>query len=161
MYVCNASATLIANIFENNYNGHISSSKIVSDISDNFSWFCVSFIRWKNKAMKNRNSWLLKILWRKICQWSQLNWESTVSKSNDNVNKFFSTLYNKLNRTVNKHMLSCVLQMRSHLCFVRAGKSEEQFPKDTVGQLSANSHLTVGCLSANCWSAVSWQTANS
>ena len=91
--------------------------------------------------MKNRNSWLLKILRRKICQWSKLNWESTVSKSNDNVNKFFSTLYNKLNRTVNKHMLSCVLQMRSHLCFVRAGKSEEQFPKDTVGQSSAKSLL--------------------
>ena len=31
--------------------------------------------------------------------------------------------------------------MRSHLCFVGAGKSEEQFPKDTVGQSSAKSRL--------------------
>ena len=39
--VYNASATLFDNIFLNNYDSHISSGNIVSDISDNFSQFCV------------------------------------------------------------------------------------------------------------------------
>ena len=34
---------------------------------------------------------------------SQLNWESAASESTNDVNKSFSTFYNKLNRIVNKH----------------------------------------------------------
>ena len=34
---------------------------------------------------------------------SQLNWKSAVSESTNDVNKSFSTFYNKLNRIVNNH----------------------------------------------------------
>lgn len=39
--VHNASATLIDNIFVNNYDAHILSGNIVSAVSDHFSQFCV------------------------------------------------------------------------------------------------------------------------
>ena len=39
--VHNASATLIDNLFVNNYDAHILSGNIVSDVSDHFSQFCI------------------------------------------------------------------------------------------------------------------------
>ena len=103
--VHNASATLIDNIFVNNYDAHILSGNIVSDVSDHFSQFCVC--RPLGGKIK-----LQKIVTRDFSKFSEekfindlslLNWESAVSESTNDVNKSFSTFYNKLNRIVNKH----------------------------------------------------------
>ena len=103
--VYNTSATLIDNIFVNNYDMHILSGNIVSDISDHFSQFCVC--RSLGRKIKPR-----KIVSRDTSKFSeekfvndlsQLHWESILSESSNDVNKSFSTFYNKLNRIVNKH----------------------------------------------------------
>ena len=103
--VHNASATLIDNIFVNNYDAHILSGNIVSDVSDHFSQFCVCRpLGGKIKLQKIVTRDFSKFSEEKfINDLSQLNWESAVSESTNDVNKSFSTFYNKLNRIVNKH----------------------------------------------------------
>ena len=105
--VHNASVTLINNIFVNNvnYDAHILSGNIFSDISDHFSQFCLcrSFGgKIKLRKILTRDS--SKFSEEKfINDLSQLNWEYAVSVSSNDVNKSFSTFYDKLNRIVNKH----------------------------------------------------------
>ena len=103
--VHNTSATFIDNIFVNNYDAHILSGNIVSDISDHFSQFCVcQSLAGKIKLRKIVTRDSSKISEEKfINDLSQLNWESAVSESSNDVNKSFCTFYNKLNRIVNKH----------------------------------------------------------
>ena len=78
---------------------------IVSDVSDHFSQFCVCRpLGGKIKLQKIVTCDFSKFSEEKfINDLSQLNWESAVSESTNNVNKSFSTFYNKLNRIVNKH----------------------------------------------------------
>ena len=103
--VHNASATLIDNIFVNNYDAHFLSGNIVSDVSDHFSQFCVCRpLGGKTKLQKIVTRDFSKFSEEKfINDLSQLNWESAASESTNDVNKSFSTFYNKLNRIVNKH----------------------------------------------------------
>ena len=96
--VHNNSATLIDNIFVNNYEAHISSGNIVSDISDHFTQFCVC----QSLGEKSRSR--TKFVTRDYSKFSeakfvddlaQLNWEAIID---NDINKSFSTFYNKLNR---------------------------------------------------------------
>ena len=65
---------------------------------------CLPLIRQENKATKNCISRHLKFSEEKfVNDLSQLHWESILSESSNDVNKSFSTFYNKLNRIVNKH----------------------------------------------------------
>lgn len=98
--VHNASATLIDNIFVNNYDTHILSGNIVSEISDHFSQFCVCLpLGGKIKLQKIVTRDFLKFSEEEfVNDLSQLNWEYAVSESTNDVNKSFSSFYNKLKK---------------------------------------------------------------
>ena len=102
--VLNKSATLIDNIFINNYDSKVYSGNIVSDISDHYTQFCVC------NALGNKSKFMPpKVKLRDYSKFSesqflnhlaQLNWESV---EGDDINTSFSVFYNKLDRVVNKH----------------------------------------------------------
>ena len=102
--VLNKSATLIDNIFINNYDSMVYSGNIVSDISDHYTQFCVC------NALGNKSKFMPpKVKLRDYSKFSenqflnhlaQLNWESV---EGDDINTSFSVFYNKLDRVVNKH----------------------------------------------------------
>ena len=97
--VYNDFATLIDNILINKFDEIINSGNIISDISDHYSQrFCI-IDSVKEKAI-NR-----KTLRRDFAQFSekdftkdlsQIDWEAVVSGSQTNINRSFSTFFNKI-----------------------------------------------------------------
>ena len=112
--VYNNSATLIDNILINKFDGIINSGNIISDISDHYSQFCIIHSV-KEKAI-NR-----KTLRRDFSQFSekdftkdlsQIDWEAVVSGSQTNINRSFSTFFNKINKLIDKHAPFKILSPR-------------------------------------------------
>ena len=99
----NNSATLIDNIFTNRFCEYFASGNIVSDITDHFSQFCIfqSFIETTRPAKITIRDYSKYSEQRFLQDLSQLHWESLLSGSD--VDKLFSTFYNKLNKLTNKH----------------------------------------------------------
>ena len=101
--VRNNSATLIDNIFTNKFSEYFASGNIVSDITDHFSQFCI----FQSSTLTNQPAKITSRDYSKYSEQrflqdlSQLHWESLLSGSD--VNKLFSTFYNKLNKLINKH----------------------------------------------------------
>ena len=101
------SSTLIDNIFINNPDNILASGNIISDVSDHFSQFCIL-----NSIASVRQN-IFKHKYRDYSQFSEtlfnnelseIDWESILmNSSSDNPNKAFSTFFNKLNKTLNKH----------------------------------------------------------
>ena len=97
--------TLIDNILTNEMSSQVISGNLVSDISDHFSHFCIvaSFRQEYNKLKRNKM--------RDFSQYSQSTFnELSLTLQNysyvngpNNVNKHFSTLYNKINKLMSKH----------------------------------------------------------
>ena len=103
--VYNNSATLIDNIFVNKLDSKIKSGNIVSDISDHYSQFCIV----QGVKVTAGNS---KILRRDYSQFSEhdflaelaeINWDTVITTEQGNINRSFSTFYNKVNKVVGKH----------------------------------------------------------
>ena len=101
--VCNNSATLIDNIFTNKFSEYFASGNIVSDITDHFSQFCIfqSSILTSQPAKITSRDYSKYSEQRFLQDLSQLHWESLLSGSD--VDKLFSTFYNKLNKLINKY----------------------------------------------------------
>ena len=99
----NNSATLIDNIFTNKFSEYFASGNIVSDITDHFSQFCIfqSSIVTSQPAKITSRDYSKYSEQRFLQDLSQLHWESLLSGSD--VDKLFSTFYNKLNKLINKH----------------------------------------------------------
>lgn len=103
--VRNDSASLIDNIFVNSPTDVLSSGNIITDTSDHFSQFCIM----KSKKEKSKPK---KIKIRNFSNFStdsfindlnQINWNKIVSDGKDNIDKVFSTFYNRFNTIVNRH----------------------------------------------------------
>ena len=101
--VCNNSATLIDNIFTNKFSEYFASGNIVSDVTDHFSQFYIfqSSILTSQPAKITSRDYSKSSEQRFLQDLSQLHWESLLSGSD--VDKLFSTFYNKLNKLINKH----------------------------------------------------------
>ena len=99
------SASLIDNIFVNNPDQIIASGNIISDISDHFSQFCIT------KSMKDKT--VFKAVKRRdlsrFCSvrfnndLAGVHWDNILIYRQNDVNKMFSSFYNKFNKVVNKH----------------------------------------------------------
>ena len=99
------SATLIDNIFVNNFNDLVLSGNVITDLSDHFSQFCIMH----STLTKNR------LHCSKIRDYSrydeasfnkdisQIDWQALLAQASNDPNKQFSTFYNRLNKLVNKH----------------------------------------------------------
>ena len=93
--IYNDSATLIDNILVNTLDHQIHSGNIISDISDDFSQFCIiHFVRNISKSTRGQKM-------RDFSKFSgskfmnevrEINWDSIVQKYQCNVNKLFSSL---------------------------------------------------------------------
>ena len=100
----NYCSSLIDNILVNNPDQVSISGNIISDISDHFSQFCF-FKSGKERALP------VKTKIRDFSHFSessflhdlqQVDWDSFVAHDND-INKTFTTFYNRFNKIVNKH----------------------------------------------------------
>jgi hypothetical protein len=110
----NNSATLIDNILVNTYDQKIYSGNIISDISDHFSQFCViQSLKDKPELPRNRKM-------RDFSRFSenkfinevrQIRWNIVIEKHRRNVDKLFSSFYNKLNKLVNKQTNTYLVKM--------------------------------------------------
>ena len=103
--VHNSSATLIDNILTNKVDANINSGNIVSDISDRFSQFCVSYTFFKKMKSKKQKR-------RDFSGASVNSFNSELSEALLNQNNFddqfvvdiaFSNFYNTLSGLVEKH----------------------------------------------------------
>ena len=104
--VRNTSATLIDNIFVNNPEQVKFSGNLISDISDHFSQFCIM------KSVREKPTKVQKTKFRDYSRFSadrfnddlsQLDWNNILSNANNDMDKLFSSFYNKFNKIVNKH----------------------------------------------------------
>ena len=100
-----SSASLIDNIFTNKVDNDIISGNLITDISDQFTQFCIS----STHVTKGK---LDRPLFRDYNPFSEekfiddvahIRWQTTISEDETNVDKMFSSFYNKLNKVVNKH----------------------------------------------------------
>ena len=97
---------LTDNIFINNPDNILISGNIISDVSDHFSQFCtfdsIANVRQNTFKRKYRDySQFSETLFND--ELSSIDWESIMRNSSHNPNKAFSTFFNKLNITLNKH----------------------------------------------------------
>ena len=102
--VRSTSATLIDNIFVNIPEQVLVSGNIISDISDHFSQFCIlsSTVDQPKENRKVRD--FSKFSSRSfIADLLQVDWDEIIARGTDDINKIFSSFYNKLNKIVNKH----------------------------------------------------------
>ena len=99
------SATLIDNIFTNKVEENIISGNLITDVSDHFKQFCIS----QSPISKGKPA---RKLSRDFSNFSDrdfindlllIKWDHSVPDNETNVNKLFSSFYNKLNKIVNKH----------------------------------------------------------
>ena len=103
--VHNTSATLIDNIFTNDLEQFLVSGNIISDLTDHFSQFCIS---------RNPTNRVLSLP-HKVRDYSkfspddfnneltQINWDIIITNTHQDIDKIFSTFYNRFNKLVNKH----------------------------------------------------------
>ena len=119
--VYNTSATLIDNIFVNKNYEKITSGNIISDISDHYSQFC--FV--ESSCEKNFPK---RTMIRDFSRFSeedfntelaQVDWDSILARTQDNVDVGFSKVYNKLNKLVNKHAPLKPLSKRKYKQFMK------------------------------------------
>jgi hypothetical protein len=105
--VHNDSATLIDNIFVSKLENNITSGNIVSDISDHYSQFFIT-----HSKVKVKTNFANKHLTRDYSKFSESNFINDLSRtglndvvdlSENDINKSFSTFYNKLNTAIKKH----------------------------------------------------------
>lgn len=100
------SATLIDNIFTlNDLEQFLVSGNIISDLTDHFSQFCI---------LRNPTNRVLSLP-HKVRDYSkfltddfnneltQINWDIIFTNTHQDIDKIFSTFYNKFNKLVNKH----------------------------------------------------------
>ena len=98
------SFSLIDNIFTNKVNENIISGNIISDISDHFSQFCIT----SSLVVKGIPDTPLAHNFSKFSEenfihdLSCIDWVDIVSRDETNINKAFSSFYNKLNKLINK-----------------------------------------------------------
>ena len=108
------SATLIDNIFVNNFSDLTISGNIITDLSDHFSQFCIMNpmnLNTKICKYKIRDfSYFNQTLFNNDLQ--QINWPLLIDQNKNDPNKLFSTFYNKLNSLVNKHAPIKILSKR-------------------------------------------------
>ena len=90
------SATLIDNIFVNTPDNITECGKIISDISDHFSQFCI--LKSARDKTKTRN---LKM--RDFSNFSRDGFNDDLVNDSRDVNSVFSTFYNKFIKLINKH----------------------------------------------------------
>ena len=99
------SFSLIDNIFTSKVNENIISGNIISDISDHFSQFCLT----SSLVVKGTPDRPLARDFSKfseknfIHELSRIDWVDIVSRNETNIDKAFSSFYNKLNKLINKH----------------------------------------------------------
>ena len=103
--VRSTSTTLIDNIFINNPDKVVACGNLISDISDHFSQFCIlksmkDKIRVKKSKMRDFSRFSSDRLHADL---SNVNWNALFSNESSDVNKVFSSFYNKFNKLVNKH----------------------------------------------------------
>ena len=99
------SATLIDNIFVNNFNDLVLNGNVITDLRDHFSQFCIM----QSTVTKNR------LHCCKVRDYSryddalfnnhilQIDWLALLARARNDPSKHFSTFYNRLNKLVNKH----------------------------------------------------------
>lgn len=100
------SATLIDNILSNNLTDLQLSGNIISDISDHFSQFCIMLTDPYKESLNVKNKFRDYTCFSEVkflADLSNIKWMETLSATNSNVDKLFSTFYNKLNQVVNTH----------------------------------------------------------
>ena len=100
-----SSATFIDNIFVNNPEQVSLSGNIISDISDHFSQFClIKSVKASNISIKKKvrdfSSFSAESFRDDVCQ---VSWNALTENGGNDVDKLFSSFYNKLNKIVNKH----------------------------------------------------------
>ena len=103
--VRSTSTTLIDNIFIYNPDKVVACGNLISDISDHFSQFCIlksmkDKIRVKKSKMRDFSRFSSDRLHADL---SNVNWNALFSNESSDVNKVFSSFYNKFNKLVNKH----------------------------------------------------------
>ena len=96
------SATLIDNIFTNKLDDYFASGNIVSDITDHFSQFLILQslvlpVQPKKIILRDFSRFSEKTFLQEM---SQIDWAMLLV---GDINKIFSTFYNKLNKITNKH----------------------------------------------------------
>jgi hypothetical protein len=102
--VYNNSATLIDNIFVNKIENAIVSRNIVSDISDHFSQFCINQPdKWQTKHQKKIRDFSHFSESGFNTDLAQINWNSIIANKRDNIDKLFTTFYEKVNNLTNKY----------------------------------------------------------
>ena len=101
--VRSTSARLIDNIFVNIPEQVLVIGNILSDISDHFSQFCIL----SSVVDQPKENWKVRDF-SKLCSRSfigdliQLDWDEIITRGTNDINKIFSSFYNKLNKIVNK-----------------------------------------------------------
>ena len=102
--VRSTSATLIDNIFVNIPEQVLVSGNIISDISDHFSQFCIlsSIVDQskENRKVRDFSKFSSRLF---VADLTQVDWDEIIARGTDDINKIFSSFYNKLNKIVNKH----------------------------------------------------------
>ena len=103
--VRSSSATLIDNIFIDIPEKVLVGGNILSDISDHFSQlFCIlsSIVDHpkENRKVRDFSKFSSSSF---IADLIQVDWDEIIAKGTDDINKIFSSFYNKLNKIVNKH----------------------------------------------------------
>ena len=102
--VRSSSAMLIDNIFVNIPEQVLISGNILSDISDHFSQFCIlsSIVDQpkENRKVRDFSNFSYSSF---IADLIQVDWDEIIARGTDDINKIFSSFYNKLNKIVNKH----------------------------------------------------------
>ena len=99
------SFSLIDNIFTSKVNENIISGNITSDISDFFSQFCLTI----SLVVKGTPDGPLARDFSKFSEenfihdLSRIDWVDIASRNETNIDKAFSSFYNKLNKLINKH----------------------------------------------------------
>ena len=116
--VHNYSATLIDNILITKPQQCIISGNIISDLSDHFSQFCFSnFDIDREKPIRSKirdNSEFSSEEFNNDL--SQVDWGMIITNSKHDIDKLFSSFYNKINKVVNKHApLKTVSRQRAKL----------------------------------------------
>ena len=105
----NNSAKLIDNIFTNKFYEYFSSGNIVSDITDHVSQFYIfqSSIETTQPVKITIRDYSKYLEQRLLQDLSKLHWESLLYGTD--LDKLFSTSYNKLNKLINKTSTLCSL----------------------------------------------------
>ena len=104
--VRSTSATLIDNIFVNVPEMVLVSGNIISDISYHFSQFCIlTSIANQTKEESNNVRDFSKFSFDSFsADISQVDWNEILERDNVDVDRTFSSFYNKFNKILNKHL---------------------------------------------------------